>query len=171
MKNILGSFVALLILIVSPSVLAAIGVDLGPFSLRLNSDVQVRTPAFEFYNNPICQAIMEHHLIAMQVRKKGEMQKIVLEPYAFGYTESGELTLQGYQVEQVKLNDSGDDSDGKGFFGGIFSSFEGNDWVNVDIDRVIDIQVLRDSHFEIRDEILDNVSDENRIVDPICLIK
>jgi len=165
-------FLTLFSFIFLPLQLSAIAVDLGPFSFRLNSDIEVASPAFAFYQDPICRAIQQQKLLVLYMKKGAETEKIVVEPYAFGYNNSGELILQGYQVEQVKLNqDENSSQSGEGYFGGVISTFKGSNWTDFSVDRVVEIRVLEDSNFAIRNDVFNDMKKDDQIVDPICQLR
>lgn len=149
----------------------AIGFDvgLGPFYFNLDSGVRVGTPFYESYHDPICRAIQDRDLLAIYTQEGDDVKRVIIEPYAFGYNKDGNLVLQGYQVEGFNLNkEPSDNLGGEGFVGGVFTSFEGNEWKDLSISKVVRIEVLENTDFKVRKDVFDNLKTKNEIVDLIC---
>jgi hypothetical protein len=134
--------------------------------------VEVDEPAFQMYNNPICDGIQNHKLIVVYVKNKENVEPIIIQPYIFGYNEKRELLLQGNRVTQVDLKDFGSKNEkDQGYFGGILSTFKGSDWTDITIDKVLDIQVLEESSFTPEQKIVDKLQKKSKIVEPLCVIQ
>jgi len=162
-------------LLVSAAYADGAGIYLGPFSLEfgVNDYGPGRDRDYETFqrstlDTPICTAISNLKQLAITVEvadtvskteKKITTKSFVVEPYAYGTTMSGKPVLRGNVVsekvikeETLKYGDEHfDDSkstakkEDNSYFFGMFSSSKD---VNIDIRRVIDIQVINDSHFD-----------------------
>ncbi|MEC7838979.1 MAG: hypothetical protein VX777_02945 [Chlamydiota bacterium] len=166
------SMAAIITLVMLPPAVNAVYLELGPFSFRLNGGVELNSPAFSFYQEPICRAIQQHKLVVLYVQNNSKTEQVVLQPYLFGYDTRNNLVLQGYQVESVDITDMDNEvNEGEGFFGGIFSSFKGDKWKDINFDKVVSINVIEDSSFQVRENALDNISEDNKVIEPLCFIR
>lgn len=152
--------------------LFAVSAELGPFFFQIDSGVQVDAPAFRFYNDPICRAISTRKLLILRLQNKDTIERMIVEPYIFGYTEKHELVLQGAKVKQLKLDeDRGWVAKDDGQSGGIFSMFGKSGWSDISFDKVRSIEVIEDSNFLINEEIYKDIQEKSTIVEPICMVQ
>jgi len=148
-----------------------LSVDLGPFSFSLGPEVKEGSPNYGFFHDPICQAIKEKNLVAMYVQREGNIERLIIEPYSFGYNKEGNLTLQGFHVEGFDLTGPLMNGQGEGIIGGIFTEFKGDEWVKMKVEKVVKIQVLKDTDFKVRKEAFSHLEKNDAIIKKICEIQ
>lgn len=155
-----------------PSSAQALGVGIGPFSLSVGGQgVAVDSSFYRLYNDPICQAIKERNLIAIYIEQDNAIKRVVIEPYALGYNKDGNLVLQGYNVEAFDMSDEPKESgSGEGFIGGVFTTFTGDTWTGVSVNRVVRTEVLENTNFTVREDAFKNMKESDVIVEMICAI-
>lgn len=142
------------------------GFNLGPFSVQFNAPngdyVAVKRNVLD---EPICQAIvgLKQLELTLETREtlntkeqKVVTKSVIVEPYAFGITREGKPVLKGVIVDEklvrevtVKYGeetfDEPDTVQKKSYFSGLFSSDKSQ---NIDIRKVVDVQIIPGSHFE-----------------------
>lgn len=168
--KIIKSLIVSSLLLTSGAFADGFGLGVGPFSIQFNAsdDDDIRIHRTEL-DSPICDAISNLKQIEMTVEgsqivstkeKKIITERVLLEPYAFGITRDGKPVLRGKVIDEklikevsVKFDEDKFDPDsvaskqnGKGFFSGIFNSDKNK---NINIRKISDIQVLRESHFDV----------------------
>lgn len=145
------------------------GFNIGPFDMQFGSpDRYYETSNRYVLDNPICHAISEQKRLEITVEgeevvstkeKKIVTKRLIVEPYAFGMTNNGKPVLRGAVIKEELVKEVslkyGDDqfdetsvSSGKkekGFFSGMFNSDKNK---NIDIRKIVDVQVIDDSHFD-----------------------
>jgi len=171
---------AILFVCTAPTVSkAGISVDLGPFDFRIGGGIAVDN--IGYVEDPICQAIKETDLVELYIvvddeeETESEPTRLIVEPYALGYNENGELILRGYQIEGFEIADGpgekGADG-GAGFIGGVYSSFKGGtEKKDFKIKKIANIRVIENSDFAIRSPEDISSEGEGEIVDYICGIR
>lgn len=165
--KIIKSLIVSSLLLTSSAFADGFGLGVGPFNIQFNAldDGYVTNDRIQL-DSPICDAITNYKQIEMTVvgsenvstkEKKIITKRIVVEPYAFGISRDGRPVLNGKVVDEklikevsVKYDEDKFDpksvSDNKGSFSGIFSSDKNK---NIDIRRISDIRVIRESHFDV----------------------
>ena len=146
------------------------GIGIGPFNLQFNAG-ESYTP-FSTYttvlDNPICDAISHQNQLEIIIEASDKVsakeikvvtKKLILEPYAFGITRDGKPVLRGnvfdehlikevtvrYGEDQFEEKTISSEEKNNGYFSGWFKSDKSK---NIDLRKVSNIRVLRDSHFD-----------------------
>lgn len=182
-KKLILSFAIVCASAVPAYSMAGFGIDLGPFDFHIGGGVPVSNAGY--VEDPICQAIKETDLVELYVivddengeENKNEPTRLIVEPYALGFNEEGELILRGVQVEgfefaKAPAGDSEEKAEtGEGFIGGVYSSFKGDN-VKKDfkISKIVDIRVIENSDFAVRSKEDFSSEEKGKIVDFICVI-
>lgn len=153
-------------LMISSAYADGFGINLGPFSLQLGGyggDFIVSHR--NIVDQPICFAIDNHKRLVISIEgveivsskeKKIISKQILVEPYAFGVTRDGKPVLNGNIVEEklirevsVKFGeDRFDEPNRKSNENGNFTGVISSDKKNIDISKVVQIDVVDDSHFD-----------------------
>ncbi len=146
--------------------------DLGPFSMQFGGP-DILPAGHEHHRNmlnyPICYAIAQQKRIVFVVENRETVspkemkvvtKQLTVEPYAFGTSKEGKQLLQGNvtedkQISEITIKYSEDtfakenkeraENRDKSFYSGWFSSGKSK---NIDIQRVSNLRVLDDSHFD-----------------------
>lgn len=173
---------------------SAVGIQVGPFSLQLGG---VRVNRALLKEEPVCYAIEKQKQLELLIKsvetskleRKVSIQRVVIEPYLFGLKE-GQPIIQGNIISQKMVkeitvkygeNESDFDADDEereyyinkykdkksGIFGKLSFFKDKNDVKTFDIQDVLDLYVLEDSHFDVPKN-LENLKTEN--VEVICRI-
>lgn len=145
------------------------GFNIGPFNMQFGaSSDSYMTSNRNVLDNPICSAISYQKRLEIILEgaenvstkeKKIVTKRLVVEPYAFGVTKEGKPVLRGNIVEEklitevtLKYGDEQFDESSvpskekeKSFFSGLFTSDKN---VNIDIRKIVQVQVIDDSHFD-----------------------
>lgn len=158
---------------------AGISVDLGPFDFQIGGGIAVDN--IGYVEDPICQAIKETDLVELYLvvedeeGKESAPTRLIVEPYALGYNDKGELILRGYQIDGFEIADGPGESEsdgGAGFIGGVYSSFKGGtEKKDFKIKKIANIRVIENSDFAIRSPEDTSSEGEGEIVDYICGIR
>jgi hypothetical protein len=172
---------------------SAFGIQVGPFSLQLGG---VRINRALLKEEPVCYAIEKQKQLELLIKsvetskleRKISIQRVVIEPYLFGLKE-GQPIIQGNIISQkmvkeitVKYGEDESDFDDddeeerdyyinkykkSGIFGKLSFFKDRNEVKTFDIQDVLDLYVLEDSHFDVPKS-LENLKTEN--VEVICRI-
>lgn len=119
--------------------------------------------AKDFFDSPICYAIKNQKQIELLIdtkekSNKREMKittkKIVIDPYLLGVTKEGKIAVRGNVASEkmikevsIKFGEDKLDDNAWGPRGDGFLSGKLND--NVIVDKIVNVYVLQDSHFDI----------------------
>lgn len=176
--------------------LQALGFGVGPFDLNFAAGWDTSDDdRFGYVSDPICSAIENQKKIEVIVKfvdqKSDNELKIIkkrltVEPYAFGFNNDHQPILQGnvvsekmvkevtikYGDEEVRKSRVGKEKK-NGFFSGMFKSKK-NDYGNygsVNIQRIGEIRILEDSHFDVPKDFEKNFADEdNEMTEVVCKV-
>ncbi len=167
MKNFcFSAFIASLIVLLPTADVQGIGIDLGPFSIQLfpnDAGIPVRV---ETISDPICYAIETQRQLEMTVEMKEDIsnkefkfitKKIIVEPYLFGFGNQGQPVLQGNitsekLIKEVTVKYGEDEKNIKNnqenfYTGQYMSQKEKKKVTMINLSKVADLHVLRDTHF------------------------
>lgn len=183
-KKLFISFIFICASAIPASSQAGIGIDLGPFDFHIGRGAAVDNVGY--VEDPICQAIRDTDLLEIFVvvdqeenseENENAPTRLIVEPYALGVNEAGELVLRGIQVEGFDFaaspqTDSDAEADrGGGFIGGVFSSFKGaNEKKDFNISKIVNIRVIENSDFTVRGKTDASSEEEGKIVQYICAL-
>jgi hypothetical protein len=150
-----------------------VGLEIGPFNLNIGIDDDEDgrlAPNRPFLGNPICQAIAVQSRVtlileAKEVTNSREMhvltKRVIIEPYAFGFSGNGTPLLKGNVIEEktveevtIKVDEdrfravNQDNQKKKGLFADWFKS-ETTGINTLDLSNIKNIQIVPNSHFEV----------------------
>lgn len=187
--SFLCSSIFLSFLLLTPSDIRGLAIQLGPFNLELHGGYDLNRKAL--IDAPLCTAIRNHQRVEMVIEHfdkstpnefKSVIKRVVIEPYAFGITRDGTPVIKGNLISERKIKEvfirySEDrettsqkedvDKTKSNFFSGFWKSKNSIETLNVR--EVRDINVIQDSSFKTPDKIADLLKDEN--FRPICEIE
>lgn len=152
------------------STLPAIDIGSGPFTMQI--DVAIRAnkhdKSLDALAEPICHAVQNRNVLEVIIEPSnaGELRRFVIEPYLLGYTRNGEIVIQGYKIDQVTLKDDIISTEVYLNRGGTFTQLEENtdDSRITRLSRIIRIEVLKNTHFKIRDINLEEVDETIKVI-------
>lgn len=152
------------------------GISFGPFDLRFGGEnFHYAHPGFHRaqFEDTICRAISQQKQLEFTVVSKekinaGEMKmvtnRVVVDPYAFGFTNDGQPVLRGTVVEEklikevtIKLGEDLYPADDKVVkkekneeeFSGVFRSHKSKDNIeSINLEKIRDVRVIEASHFD-----------------------
>lgn len=117
----------------------------------------------DIVDSPVCYAIKNQKEIEMLIDTKEKLskreiritsKKIVIDPYVLGMTKEGKIAIRGAIASEklikevtVKFGEDRFDDNSWGPRGEGFLSGKMND--NVVVDKIVNIYVLQDSHFDV----------------------
>lgn len=165
-------------LLLSASISAEVfNFNVGPFSLIFNAGHRA------FLDAPICYAISNQKQLEVIVENKEKVsakemkvtvKMLVIEPYAFGVTREDKPVLQGNVVEEKLVKEVsikyGEDrfkdayeemGEREGIFSGWFKSSKNQ---NIDVRKIINLDVIEDSHFDIPKDYKGPKREEMRVI-------
>lgn len=166
--NIMNKIIILALLTAPLLNAESFGINLGPFSLQFNIDgTFYRDDHRDILDSPICYAIANQKRIDVIVEGKEKIspnefritrKRIVIEPYAFGFTKENSPVLRGNIIHEklikevtIKYGDekfmSTDAIENKaeGYFTGWLKSDQNE---TVDISRISNLYVINESRFD-----------------------
>ncbi len=150
--------------------LSAIDIGAGPFTMQI--DVAIRANRHDKSLNvlaePICKAIKDKSVLEIIIdpSNAGELKRFVVEPHLVGYTRNGEMVIQGYKIDQVTLRDEIISSEIHLNRGGTFTQLEEitDDSKTTRLSRIIRIEVLKNTHFKVRDIDLGEIDETVKVI-------
>jgi hypothetical protein len=175
-------------LLAGPLFSLGIGFDLGPFDLEFGAAPSgyVAERGIRL-DNPLCFAIDHQKRVALIMELKETLnskemkivtKKLVVDPYAFGFTREKKPILRGNvvgekELKQVTIKYADDEFDdaqaskaGQNWFTGWFTSKE--KLSTIDISKVISIEIIDDSYFTVPDNLSTTFKDE--IYEVVCQV-
>lgn len=156
------------LLLLTGSVHADLGFNVGPFSMQFNvQESYYAQDHKDILDTPICFAISKQKRLDLIVETKEKLnakemkmttKRLVIEPYAFGITRDGKPVLRGNVISDKLIKEVtvkfGEDQFGEGdwsnekeggFFSGLFKSEKNQ---NIDVRKISNLYVINDSHFD-----------------------